>query len=137
MADPAQTVMMVGMDSQPHNFQRAAQVGVEAALLRSAIQRGRAMEDRVRVVNQTSIVLIGKAKLRGCQIAAKDIDARAQTIFELWEIEMQLQGAPQAHLGLMGVFRADQDIQRIAISLQQVRGHMGADVSGMSWSARK
>src|SRR5207302_8170929 len=132
MADTAQPMVIIRMDSQLYNFERAAQVGVEAGLFRLAIQRSRAVDNRIAAVDQAAIFFIAQAKLRCAQIAAENMDARAQVALKFRKIEMQLYGAPQTHLGFMSVFRADQNTQRVAITFQQIRGHMGPDVSARS-----
>ena len=49
---------------------------------------------------------------------------------EAREIQMQLQGLPQADCGFLRIAGANQQVQRSAVSLQQVGGDMRADVSG-------
>ena len=88
------------------------------------------MDHRIGGVDQAVVVVIGEAKVRRGQVAAKDPHARLKVFVESREIQMQLQGLPQAARGFLRIAGAHQQVQRSAVLLQQVGGDVRADVSG-------
>ena len=130
LAETAQSVIVIRLLRQQQHFERAPQVHVQAAFFRLAIERGGAVDDRIRGVNQAVIVVVGEAEVRRGQVAAKNPHTRLEVFVEAREIQMQLQGLPQAAGSLLRVAGAHQQVQRSAVLLQQVGGHVRADVSG-------
>ena len=77
------------------------------------------------------VVVVRQSPKRGAVRSPRKIRMRVCRIFvEAREIHVQLQRLPQAACGLLRIARADQQIQRGAVSLQQVGGDVRADVSG-------
>ena len=130
MAEAAQAVIVVRAHGQLYNLQRAAQIHVQTALLRLAIQRSRAVNHRVGGVHQAIVVILRQPELRRGQIAAKNSHPRLQVFIEAREVQVQLQRLPQTHLGFVSIARPDQQVQRSAVPFQQIGGDMRADVSG-------
>ena len=130
VADAAQAVEVAGGSGQLDHFQGAAQVDVEAAFLRLTIERSGAVDDRVGGVDQTAIVVVGQAELRVGQVAQENGDARVEEAVEAGEVQVKLQGAPEAKLRLTPVLGAHKQVERIGVTLQQARHDVAADVAG-------
>jgi hypothetical protein len=80
--------------------------------------------------HELRVVSVGEAEMRVGEIAAKNLDARAQQFVEAREIQMQLEGAPEAFLRFLVIARADQQIQRVGMARKQIRRDVRADISG-------
>src|SRR2546427_1722854 len=93
-----------------NDLQRAAQIYVEAAFFGLSIERGRAMQHRVRRRDQQVVLLVTEPEARRGQIAAENAYTCREMFVKNGKAEMQLQRAPQAALRLLAVFRANQQI---------------------------
>src|SRR2546427_8049710 len=113
-----------------NDLQRAAQIHVEAAFLRFAVERGGAMQHRVRGRDQQVVLLVIEPEARRGQIAAENAYACREMFVKNGKVEVQLQRAPQAALRLLDVFRANQHIERFAMLFEKPRRQIGSDVSG-------
>ena len=83
LAEPPQAVRLLRAARKLHDFERAAQIYVQAALFRLAIQRRRAMQHRVGRCSTSALVLVAvQAEMRLGQIAAKNADALVQVARE-------------------------------------------------------
>src|SRR5580693_5580000 len=92
MAKAAEPMIVVHPHGKLQDFQRSSQVHVKATLLRLTIQRCRTMNDRIRRMDQSIVIIPGEAKLRLSEITAKNPNPSLQLLVEAREIEMQLQG---------------------------------------------
>ena len=115
---------------QLHHFKRAAQVHVQAALLRFAVERRGAVQDGVGGSGQRTILVRVQPEMRRCEIAAKNSYARVENFAELRKIEMQLQRLPQSPLGLSRVRSPHEQVQRFAVLPGKPRGEIGSDIAG-------
>ena len=80
--------------------------------------------------HELRVVIVREAEVRVGEVAAKNVDARAQQFIEAREIQMQLKSAPEAFLGFLFIARADQQIQRVGMARKQIRRDVRADISG-------
>ena len=110
MTESPQSMVIARPHRQLHHFQRPAQVDVQARLLRFPVQRRRAVNDRVRSFHQSPVVIVRQAELLLGDIPTKNVNAGVQVIVKSREIQMQLQGPPQAHFRLVRVRRPHQNI---------------------------
>ena len=116
---------------QLSHFQRAAQIYVQAAFLRLAIERGRAMQHRIGRRGQKLILAVRQTEMRSREVAAENPDAaRREMLAKRGKIEMQLQGMPQSPLGFAHRRRAHQQIQRFAVLFEKPRREVRADIAG-------
>src|ERR1700728_189616 len=58
------------------------------------------------------------------------MDARIQILFELRELQMQLERSPKPLARLLRRPRANQEVQRFGMIRKQVRREVGADIAG-------
>jgi len=87
------------------------------------------MDHRIGGVDQAIVIIPRQTELSPRQVSAKDSDPRLQIFVEPWEVQMQLQRMPQAHLRLVRISRPYQHVQRSSVLLQQIGGDVPADVS--------
>ena len=88
------------------------------------------MNDRIGRPNQFLVFIVVEAEARFGQISLENPYAGIQKSFELSEVDVQLQGSPQANVRLALIARPHQKIQRIAVIPQQVRRDVRADITG-------
>ncbi len=88
------------------------------------------MDHRIRGVNQAIVIVVGEAKVRRSQVAAKNSHPGLEVFVESRELQMQLQRLPQPARRFLRIAGANQQVQRSAVLLQQVGGDVRADVSG-------
>ena len=130
VAEPPQAVILARAPRKLDHLERPAQIHVEAAFLRFAIERSRAMNHRIGGAHQRAIFVIAKPESRIRQIAEENPDAAVRHLFELWHAHVQLQRVPQPLPRFDRVARAHQHVQRFAGFGEQVRRDVGTDVSG-------
>ena len=82
------------------------------------------MNHRVGGAHQTAVVLFAEPKSRLRQVAPENCNARLEESVEPFEIQMKLEGVPEADFGLARVLRAHQEVQRIGAPRQQIRRDM-------------
>ncbi len=130
LAETPQAVIVLRLPRQSQHFERAAQVHVQATLLRLAIQRRRAMNHRIRGVHQPVVFIAIQAEARRSQVSAKNPHLGLQVLEEPRKIQVQLQRTPQAQLRLLRIARPHQHVQGGAVPFQQIGSNVRADVSG-------
>ena len=130
LAEAAQAVRVLRAASELRDFQRAAQIHVEAAFFGFAVERSRAMNHRLGRADQVRVVGRVQPKTRIGEISAKNGNARFERIAELRKVQMQLQRVPEALVRLLLRLRAHQQIQAVRVTLQQEGGDVRADVAG-------
>ncbi len=86
LAEAPQAVIVLGVPRQVQHFKRAPQIHVQAALLRLAVQRGRAVNHRVRGMHQPVVFIAVQSEAGSSQVSAKDADLRLQVLVEAREI---------------------------------------------------
>src|SRR5437773_5589231 len=104
-------MVVVNLHSQLDYLKRAAQIHIQTALLRFAVQRRCAMNDGISSVDQAIVVISRQSKALFRQVAAKNADTRLQVLVKRFEIEMQLKCAPEAVFSFMGITCAYQQVQ--------------------------
>src|SRR5438093_6616732 len=67
--------------------------------------------------------------MRVRQVAEKNRDARFEEAMEAWEVHVQLQGAPQTNFGIVVVFGADQQVERLRMMLKQFRRDVRSEIA--------
>src|SRR4029077_16093164 len=70
-AETPQAMIMLGVTSERQHFQGTAQVYIETALFRFAVQRRRAMNDRIRRMQQAIVFVAPQAETGSSQIATE------------------------------------------------------------------
>src|SRR6267378_3206891 len=88
------------------------------------------MNQGVRGVHQRAVFVIGKAKTIAGDVAAKNAHARVQVFGEFGKLEMQLQRSPRPLARFLFGFRANQEIQCVAVPGEESRGDITAQVAG-------
>jgi len=106
VTEAAQAVIFASAHRELYHFQGAAQVHIEAALLGFAIERGRAVNHRVRGARETPIIVIGQPELGSGEIAAENVDPAIQIGLEAGKIQVQLQRMPKAFPRFLVITRA-------------------------------
>ena len=112
------------------DFERAAEIYIEATFFGFAIQGCGAVDNGIRGADELRVVVVGEAEVRVSEIAAKNSDAVVKELVEALEIEMQLKSAPETFLRFLFTVRADEQIQRVGVTREQIRRDMRADISG-------
>ncbi len=100
LAEAAQAVGVLRAAGQLRDFQRAAQIHVEAAFFGFAIERRGAVNHRLGRSHQARVFGGVQAEARIGEIAAKNGNARFERILKLRKIQMQLQGVPEPLVAL-------------------------------------
>src|SRR6478752_1980074 len=80
-------------------------------------------------MDEAIVIVLTEAKVRRGEVPAKDSHARLEIFIEPREIQMELERLPQSSRGFLRIPGANQQVQRSAVLLEQVGGHVGADVS--------
>ena len=75
------------------------------------------MNDRIGGMHQAIVFIAPQAETRSSQITTEDSHLCLEVFEEGWERKMQLQRAPQAQLGFLGIARAHQHVERGAVAL--------------------
>src|SRR5579863_1091972 len=122
-------MMIAGLGGKLNHLKRAAQIDVQTAFLGFAIERGRAMNHRVRRLNQPRVLVVSHSEFRARDIAKENADARLKEALELVEVHVQLEGAPQPLPRFLKVARAHKKIERIGMIREQICGNVGADIA--------
>ena len=130
VAEAAQSVIIAGARGELNDFERAAEIHVEAALFGFAIQRGGAMNDGVGGVHERGIFIVREAEMSVGEVAAENADARIEESLETRKIQMELEGAPEAFVRFLLIARAHEQVQRIGMIREQIRRDVGTDVAG-------
>ena len=120
----------MGPTRKLNHFEGAAQVHIQALLLRFAVQRSRAMNQRIGRIHQRAIFLTGQAEFFRGQIPAENAHARVEVFEEFRKIKVQLQGGPQPLARFLFRFRANQQIQLVAMPGEEPRRHVAAQIAG-------
>src|SRR5579862_1655152 len=94
LAEAAQTVIMLGMPRQREHFERAAQIHVQTTLFRFAIERGGTVDDGVRGMNETIVLIAAEAETGRREVSTENANLGLEIFKETREFQMQLQGAP-------------------------------------------
>jgi len=123
-------VLIAGALGELDDFERAAQIYVEAAFFGFAIQGCSAVDYGVCRAHELRVIVIREAEMRVGEVAAKNADARAQHFIEARKIQMQLERAPETFLRFLFIARADEQIQRVGMARKQIRRDVRADISG-------
>ncbi len=130
VAEAAEAVLVAGALGELDDFERAAEIYVEAAFFGFAIQGCGAVDYRVCAADELRVVVVGEAEICVGEIAAKNADAGTQQFIEAGEIQMQLESAPEAFLRFLFIARADEQVQRVGMARKQIRRDVRADISG-------
>src|SRR6202451_3466786 len=130
VADAAEAVLVPAALGELDDFERAAEIYVEAAFFGLAIQGCGAVDYRVRSADELRIVVVGKAEMRVGEIATKNADACVQKFVEARKIQMELQSAPEPFLRFLFIPGANEQIQRVGMTRKQIRRDVRADISG-------
>ena len=130
LAEAAQAVGIVRAAAELRDFQRAAQVHVQAGFFGFAIERRGAMNHRLGRAHQARVFGGVQPEVRVGQVAAIHGNARFEGVAKFRKIHVQLQGVPQPLVRFLLGLRADQQIQPVGVALQQNGGDVRADVAG-------
>src|SRR5262249_10224003 len=103
---------------------------VEALFFRLSIEGSRTVEDGVRSFDKLLVLVVGKAKMPAGQIAAKNSGTRCNVIAKFRKFKMKLQRLPQAFPCFLVRFSADEQVERIAMTGEESRGQVTAQISG-------
>ena len=130
VTEAAQAMIVVRAPRQLEHLERAAQVHVQAALFRLAIQGGGAVNDRIRRVNEAVVVVPAQPELRRSDIAAEDANPGLEMLVEARKIHVQLQPVPEPNARLPPRLCArTSTFKRSAMCIQQIGGHVRANVA--------
>ena len=88
------------------------------------------MNDRVGGLDEGVVFVVGQTELLIGEVPQEDSHARPDAIVEFRKIHVELQRLPETFAGFLPIFRADQEIQRIAIAAKQARGEVAPEISG-------
>ena len=122
---------------QLHHLQRAAQIHVEAAFFGFAIQRRGAVNHRIGGADQLVVFVVGKPKRASVRSPRKIRDAALQMSRETAENPGAAAASCHRRPRASSVIaRAHQQVQRLGVIREQVRGDVGADVAGATRSGR-
>ncbi len=90
LAEAAQPVVVFRLPGQGKDFERASQIHVEAALLRLAIERSGAMNNRIGGVDQAIEIVSAQAETWKSNVAHEDSHLRLQVLVKERKVQMQL-----------------------------------------------
>src|SRR5438067_13047935 len=79
----------MGPTRKLNHFEGAAQVHIQALLLRFAVQRSRAMNQRIGRIHQRAIFLTGQTEFFRGQIPAENAHARVEEVLEYLDAREQ------------------------------------------------
>src|SRR4029077_677814 len=103
---------------------------VEALPFGFAVQRSSAVNDRVRGVHQSVVLIVGKREALGDKVAAEDAQAGIEVLDKFRKLEMELQGLPETLARLPLRACAHQQIERVAIPSQKACHQVAAEIAG-------
>jgi len=118
LAEAPQAMRVMRAARELRDFERAAQIHVQAAFFGFAVERSRAMNHRFGGAQQPGVISGAQAKSWLGEIAIENRDARLERIAEARKIQMQLQRVPDALVRFLLRFRAHQQIQPVGVAFQ-------------------
>jgi len=78
LTETPQAMIVMNPQAKLQHLERAPQIPVQTTLLRLAVERSRAMDDRISGVDQPVIFISRKTKLRFCDVSAKHPHPRSK-----------------------------------------------------------
>jgi hypothetical protein len=88
------------------------------------------MNDGIGGLYEGVVFVVGQAKLLVGEVAQENARASRNSVAEFGKLHVQLKRLPETFAGFLLIPRADQEIQRIAITAKQSRGEVAPEVSG-------
>ena len=88
------------------------------------------MNQRIGGIHQRPICITGQAEFFAGQISTEDAHARVEVFEEFRKIEVQLQGGPEPLARFLIRFRANQQIQLVAMLGEEPRHDVAAQIAG-------
>src|SRR6266404_746174 len=130
MRIPAQAYAILNTPRELNHLERAAEIHVEALPFGFTVKGSSTMNDGVRGVHQSVVLIVGKREALGDKVAAEDAHAGIEVLDEFRKLEMELQGLPEARARLLLRACAHQQIERVAMPSQQTRHQVAAEIAG-------